>query len=161
MTDDILQQDAIYYMNRAYQEAAAAFDEGEVPVGAVITGPEGTIIGRGRNSVERLADATAHAEILAIGAAAQHQKTWRLNGCTLYVTLEPCLMCLGAILVSRLDRVVYAAPDPRLGAIDTHSYRQQALDSYRVFPTIESGIMADECGKLLKSFFQRLREKNQ
>ena len=74
-------------MRRAYQEALGAFDEGEVPIGAVVVGPQQSIIGRGRNAVERLSDATAHAEILAIGAAAQHQNTWRLNGCTLYVTL--------------------------------------------------------------------------
>jgi tRNA(adenine34) deaminase len=159
MQDSILQVDDHYYMERAYQEATAAFDEGEVPVGAVIAGPEGGIIGRGRNGVERLADATAHAEILAIGAAAQHQHTWRLNGCTLYVTLEPCMMCLGAMLASRIDRLVYAARDPRLGMVDTHACREQALDAYRVFPSVDSGIMAEECGQLLSSFFQQLRKK--
>ena len=159
MPDSILAQDDAFYMLRAYQEAAAAFDEGEVPVGAVIAGPQGAIIGRGRNSIERLGDATAHAEILAIGAAAQHLHGWRLNGCALYVTLEPCLMCLGALCAARIERVVYAAADPRLGAIDTHSYREQILASYRGFPQVYSGVMAEECGQLLSSFFRRLRKK--
>ncbi len=145
-------------MERAYQEALRAFDEGEVPVGAVVAGPSGAIIGRGRNAVERLNDATAHAEILAIGAAAQRMETWRLNGCTLYVTLEPCMMCLGALLASRIDRIVYGTADPRLGAVDTYPHREQILASYRVFPVVESGVMQRECAELLKSFFRTLRE---
>ncbi|MBD3242805.1 MAG: tRNA-specific adenosine deaminase [Chitinivibrionales bacterium] len=153
----MLQRDSHHYMERAYQEALRAFDEGEVPVGAVVTGPSGAIIGRGRNAVERLSDATAHAEILAIGAAAQRMETWRLNGCTLYVTLEPCMMCLGALLASRVDRIVYATTDPRLGAVDTFPHRDQILASYRTFPVIESGVMQQECSELLKSFFRTLR----
>lgn len=157
IADGLLLNPPDYYMRRALQEASGAFDEGEVPIGAVVAGPGGAIIGRGRNAIERLADATAHAEILAIGAAAQHQQTWRLNGCTLYVTLEPCMMCLGAILASRLDRVVYGARDPRLGAVDTHSHRDQILASYRVYPTIEGGKLEAECSELLKAFFRKLR----
>jgi tRNA(adenine34) deaminase len=160
MSDDILVlRDADYYMRQAVQEALKAFDEGEVPIGAIIAGPTGSIIGRGANAVERLSDATAHAEVLAIGAAAQHQKSWRLNGCTLYVTIEPCMMCLGAILASRLDKVVYGAADPRLGAVDSHSCKAQAVESYRVFPVIERGVLAEECGELLKQFFKKLRER--
>jgi tRNA(adenine34) deaminase len=152
--------DHSYYMGRAYQEALCAFDEGEVPVGAVIVGPSGTIMGRGRNSVERLKDATAHAEIVAIGAAANSREDWRLEGCSLYVTLEPCLMCLGAILHSRLDTVIYGTPDPRLGAIDTFFFRQEAERSHRRFPHIVSGVMADECASLMSSFFDKIRKKN-
>ncbi len=160
MNNDILQHNPQYYMERAYQEALGALDEGEVPVGAVVVGPTGAIIGCGRNAIERLNDATAHAEIVAIGAAAHHQDTWRLNGCTLYVTLEPCLMCLGAILASRIERIVYATPDPRLGAVDSHPYREQVLATYRIFPAVESGIMATPCSELLKSFFRSLRAAN-
>jgi tRNA(adenine34) deaminase len=150
--------DHSYYMAKAYQEALCAFDEGEVPVGAIITGPHGNIIGRGRNSVERLKDATAHAEIVAIGAAAHSREDWRLNGCSLYVTLEPCLMCLGAILHCRLDTIIYGAPDPRLGAVDTFFYRQEAERSHRWFPQVVSGVMADECASLLSSFFNKIRK---
>lgn len=148
------------FMNRAYQEALRALDEGEVPVGAVIVGPGGSILGRGSNAVERLKDATAHAEIVAIGAAAQARESWRLDGCTLYVTLEPCLMCLGAIMASRVSTVVYAARDPRLGAVDTFSYRPTVEASYRNFPQIAGGIMAEECGELLTSFFKEIRKKS-
>jgi tRNA(adenine34) deaminase len=101
-------------MNAAYQEALKAFDEGDVPVGAVIE-HEGRIVGRGYNRIEKCMDASAHAEILAIGAASSLLQSWRLTGCTIYVTLEPCLMCLGALLQSRVDAIVYAAADPRLG----------------------------------------------
>jgi tRNA(adenine34) deaminase len=148
-----------FYMRKAYQEALKALDDGEVPVGAVIVNEVGSIIGRGANSMERLKDATAHAEIIAIGAASQHQPSWRLNGCTLYATLEPCLMCLGAILNSRLSTIVYGTTDPRLGAVDTHPVKAMAEGSYRVFPAVVSGVMAAESSALLKSFFQRLREK--
>lgn len=149
-----------YYMERAYQEALRAFDEGEVPVGAVVAGPGGSIIGRGSNAVERLRDATAHAEILAIGAAAAHQESWRLNDCTLYVTLEPCTMCLGAILNCRLCGVIYGASDPRLGAVDTHPIAYHARAAYRTFPTIASGVLAEQCSELLTAFFRQLRKKS-
>ncbi len=149
--------DETYYMNRAYQEAVKALDEGEVPVGAVIV-KEGGIIGRGYNRVERLFDATAHAEILAIGAASTSLSSWRLNGCTLYVTLEPCVMCLGAILQARIDAIVYSAPDPRAGALDTYFYRQELERAYRYFPRVASGIMQEECGSLLSSFFKNTRK---
>jgi tRNA(adenine34) deaminase len=146
-------------MNLAYQEALKAFDEGEVPVGAVII-KEDKLLGRGYNRIESLSDATAHAEILAIGAAAAATGTWRLDGCTLYVTLEPCLMCLGAILQSRISSIVFAASDPRLGAIISSRYDAQARGAYGRFPSCESGIMAEESSSLLKSFFEKLRKKN-
>jgi Cytosine/adenosine deaminases len=149
--------EAQFFMNAAYQEALKAFDEGDVPVGAVIE-KEGRIIGRGYNRIEKCFDATAHAEILTIGAASASLQSWRLEGCTLYVTLEPCLMCLGALLQSRIDAIVYATADPRLGALDTFFYRQEIERAYGYFPAIRSGIMHDECGALLQSFFKRIRK---
>ena len=148
----------MYFMQAAYQEALKAFDEGEVPIGAVIE-KNGSIIGRGYNRVEQLGDATAHAEIIAITAAASSCGGWRLDGCTIYATLEPCIMCLGALLQSRIDTIVYAAPDPRLGAVDTHSYRGELERSYGFFPQITSGLLAPESSQLLSSFFKRLRTK--
>jgi tRNA(adenine34) deaminase len=146
-----------YFMERAFQEALRAFDEGEMPVGAVIE-KDGSIIGRGYNRIEALGDATAHAEIIAMTAASNHLNDWRLNGCTLYVTLEPCLMCLGAILQSRVSAIVYGAKDSRLGSIDTFHYRDEAEKSYKSFPQITSGIMEAESADLLKSFFRKLRQ---
>lgn len=145
-------------MNAAFQEAVKALDEGEVPVGAVIA-KDGRIIGRGYNRVERLADATAHAEVVAVGAASASLGTWRLAGCTLYVTLEPCIMCLGAVVQARVDEIVYGAADPRLGAVDTHLYRHEIERAYRYFPRITRGVMAEECGRLLMTFFEKMRAK--
>ncbi|HLV32339.1 MAG TPA: nucleoside deaminase [Chitinispirillaceae bacterium] len=144
------------FMQSAYQEAIRAFDEGEVPVGAVIV-KNGSIIGKGYNRIEKLSDATAHAEIIAISAASSRNNSWRLDDCTLYVTLEPCLMCLGAIMQSRVNSVVYAATDKKLGAIDSHYYQQQIEHSFGYFPEIISGIMAPECSHLLSTFFRKIR----
>jgi tRNA(adenine34) deaminase len=147
-----------YFMNAAWQEALKAFDDGEVPVGAVIE-KNGKIIGRGYNRTEKLLDATAHAEILAIGAASSYLDTWRLNGCNIYITLEPCIMCLGAILQARIDSIIYATPDPHLGAIDSFYYRHELERAYKYFPHIKSGIMKEQCSKILKSFFKQQRRK--
>jgi tRNA(adenine34) deaminase len=108
--------------------------------------------------VEALRDATAHAEIIAITAASNHAGGWRLNGCTLYVTLEPCIMCLGAILQSRVSAVVYGARDNRLGGIDSFNYKEEAERSYRGFPAVVSGVMETESRELLRAFFKKLRE---
>jgi tRNA(adenine34) deaminase len=148
-----------FFMRAAYQEALKALDEGEVPIGAVIVKND-SIIGRGYNRIEQLADATAHAEIIAITAAVSSLATWRLDGCTLYVTLEPCIMCLGALLQSRIGGIVYGASDPRLGAVNTTSYREQLEKAYGFFPAITPGLMAQECGELLSSFFRELRKKS-
>ncbi|MDR2694176.1 MAG: nucleoside deaminase [Chitinispirillales bacterium] len=153
-----LTHDHTGFMAAAYREAEAAFDEGEVPVGAVVE-LGGRIIGRGHNRVEALGDATAHAEIIAMTAASNHVGGWRLNGCALYVTLEPCLMCLGAILQSRVSAVIYGARDSRLGGIDSFNYRDEAERSYRNFPAVVSGVMEDESRELLKAFFKRLRSE--
>ena len=148
-----------YFMRCALQEAFKALDDGEVPIGAVIQ-KEGVIIGRGFNRIEAIPDATAHAEIIAISAASSHLSTWRLTGCTIYVTLEPCLMCMGALLQSRVNRIVYGAADAKAGAIDSHFYRQEMLRSYGFFPEIISGINSEDCSNLLSSFFQQLRKKS-
>lgn len=146
-------------MNLAYQEALKAFDEGEVPVGAIIV-KDGTILGRGYNRIEALNDPTAHAEILAIGAATSALSTWRLNECAIYVTLEPCLMCLGALLQSRIDTIIYGASDNKFGAIETFTYKDLAEQSYRRFPKTLGGIMVGECRAVIQSFFQKIRKKN-
>jgi tRNA(adenine34) deaminase len=143
-------------MQGALAEARRAFDEGEVPVGAVIV-HEGVVIGRGRNQVERMRDATAHAEIVAIGAASTALDSWRLDECTLFVTLEPCAMCAGAIVLSRLARVVYGALDPKAGACGSVL---NVIDTPRLnhAPAVTSGVRADEAGALLTSFFDRRRQ---
>lgn len=152
-------REPIFFMQAAYQEALKALDEGEVPVGAVIE-KNGSIIGRGYNRIEQLVDATAHAEIIAVTAAAAGLATWRLGKCTIYVTIEPCIMCLGALMQSRVGAIVYGAKDPRLGAIDTSSYRTKLEQAYGFFPEITSGLMAKESGQLLGAFFKELRTKD-
>jgi tRNA(adenine34) deaminase len=148
-----------FFMQAAYQEALKAFDEGEVPIGAVIVKND-SIIGRGYNRIEQLCDATAHAEIIAMTAACASLSTWRLDGCTIYVTIEPCIMCLGALLHSRIGSICYGAADPRLGAVDTRSYRTELEAAYGQFPAIVSGTMAAECSHLISSFFKELRKKS-
>ena len=144
-------------MRAALREAIAAADADEVPVGCVIV-HDGLIVGRGRNQTEALQDATAHAEIIAIGAASSALQSWRLNECTLYVTLEPCAMCAGAIILARLGRLVYGAADPKAGGCGSvldviHEPRL----NHRL--PVESGILADECGGILKAFFARKRQQ--
>lgn len=156
----IQQRDPVFYMDAAYQEALKALDEGEVPVGAVIV-KNNAIIGRGYNRIEQLADATAHAEIIAITAAANHLSTWRLDECTLYVTLEPCIMCLGALMQSRIGSITYGTKDPRLGAVDTRSYKTELEKAYGFFPVISGGLMANESSQLLSSFFKKIRKKKE
>ena len=144
-------------MRVALREAAASAEAGEVPVGCVIV-HEGVVIARGHNQVESLQDATAHAEILAIGAASNALHSWRLGDCTLYVTLEPCAMCAGAIVLARLARLVYGAADPKAGACGSvldviHEPRL----NHRVETT--SGVLAEECGAVLREFFVRKRRQ--
>jgi tRNA(adenine34) deaminase len=144
-------------MRAALREADASAAKDEVPVGCVIV-HDGLIVGRGHNQVEVLQDATAHAEIVAIGAGSSTLGSWRLNDCTLFVTLEPCAMCAGAIVLARLGRLVYGAPDPKAGACGSvldviHEPRL----NHRV--EITAGVLADECGALLKAFFQRKRRE--
>jgi tRNA(adenine34) deaminase len=140
-------------------EAEAAFREGEVPVGAVVVW-EGHIIGRGHNRTEGLQDPTAHAEILAVGAAATTLKSWRLNGASIYVTVEPCSMCAGALVLSRIDRLVFGARDPKAGACGSlfNIVRDTRLNHA---VEISEGVLADRASDLLRSFFQQLREKEE
>jgi tRNA(adenine34) deaminase len=149
-----LQSDG-HFMSEALRQAAKAYEAEEVPVGAVIV-HEGRLIARAYNQVELLKDATAHAEMLAITQAENALGDWRLTGCTLYVTKEPCAMCAGAVVHARLKRVVYGAPDSRAGAAGS------ALNLLQ-FPTlnhqceITAGVRLEECRNLLRSFFLERR----
>ncbi|TDD66569.1 nucleoside deaminase [Actinomadura darangshiensis] len=143
-------------MERALDEARQAFDEGEIPVGAVVLDASGEIIGTGRNERERSADPTGHAEIVAMRRAAASLGEWRLSGCTLVVTLEPCTMCAGASVQARLDRVVYGAVDPKAGAVGSlwDVVRDRRLNHR---PEVIAEVMADECAALLIEFFAHRR----
>jgi tRNA(adenine34) deaminase len=143
------------FLEAALAEAHAAEDEGEVPIGAVVV-HRGRVIGRGRNRVEATQDPTAHAEIIAIGAASQTLKSWRLDDATLYVTLEPCHMCAGAIVLARISRLVYGARDPKAGACGSLAMVPQDLRlNHRV--EVVPGVLADECGSVLSEFFRKRR----
>ena len=137
-----LENDA-FFMAEALREAQHAFDNEEVPIGAVIV-LDSKVIGRGFNMIEKRADATAHAETIAIGSAAAEAGSWRLHDCTLYVTLEPCMMCLGASLQSRVKRIVFGASDSRFGAVTTRSHREISEEAYRRWPEVTGGVMANE-----------------
>ncbi|NRA37653.1 MAG: nucleoside deaminase [Planctomycetes bacterium] len=147
----------IEYMQIALGEAQEAANEGEVPVGAVIIHQE-KIVGRGRNACERLQDATAHAEMLAITAASETIGSWRLEECDMFVTLEPCPMCVGASLNSRLRSIYYGAREPKAGACGS-LINLGELETYNHRLQIEGGILADESSQLLKSFFKTLRTR--
>jgi tRNA(adenine34) deaminase len=142
-------------MQAALAEARLAADASEVPIGAVVV-HEGEIVGRGQNRVLRNLDPTAHAEIVAMREAATRLGNYRLNGCTLYVTLEPCAMCAGAMIHARLDRLVFAAADPKAGAagsvlgVVNHTQLNHQMQ-------VEQGILGDEAGELLRSFFRERR----
>ena len=147
-------------MRLALAEATAAAVEGEVPVGAVILGPAGEVVARGRNRREAQRDPTAHAEIVAIRAAARLAGGWRLDGYTLVVTLEPCTMCAGAISAARISRLVYAAADPRAGAVG--SLWDVIRDPRTApWPEVIEGVLADECLKAIRTFFAERREPGQ
>ena len=139
------------WMERALDLAREAAEHHEVPVGAVVVAPDGTLFGE-RNRTRELADPTAHAEILAIRRAAAHQGDWRLEGHALYVTLEPCTMCAGAVVLSRVERVVFGAADPKAGMCGSlGNLVQDARLNHRV--ELDSGVLADQASSLLKTFF--------
>lgn len=145
------------WMRRALELAAASARLGEIPVGAVIV--EGDqIVAEAGNLKEANQDPLGHAEVIAIRRAAEKLGRWRLSGCTLYVTLEPCTMCAGAIIHSRLDRVVYAAIDPKAGAIES-LYKILADPRLNHSPRVDSGILRDEASLQLKTFFRELRNR--
>ena len=143
-------------MRAALAEAAAAAGTGDVPVGAVILDGADVVVARGRNRREADADPTAHAEIVAIRAAARARGSWRLDGLTLVVTLEPCTMCAGAITEARLSRLVFGAADPRAGAVG--SLWDVVRDQRFVpVPEVVGGVLAAECLKIIRTFFSERR----
>lgn len=147
------------FMQKALAEAAKAADEGEVPVGAVIV-DDGRIVGRAHNQMETLHDATAHAEMIAITQAAEDRGDWRLDGMTLYTTVEPCTMCAGAVILARINRVVYGALDPRAGAAGSlFDIFEQTGHIHQL--TVTGGILADECSMLMTEFFRKRRSEQQ
>jgi len=151
-----LNRDWLPYMEKAFKMAEVALENNEVPVGAVIVDKSGNIIAQGYNQKEALNSVTAHAEIIAINQAAQKINNWRLTGCTMVVTLEPCLMCATAISMARMDRVVFGAKDEKAGGNGSlYSIHQEKnlLHQYQVV----SGVLKNKCSKLLISFFKSKR----
>lgn len=142
-----------YFMKQALLEAEQAYREAEVPIGAVVV-CHNRIIGRGHNQVERLRDATAHAEMLAITAASDYLGSKFLEDCTLYVTIEPCVMCAGALRWVQVPRIVYGAPEPKVG------YGRFGDALLHPKSVVTRGVMADDCAALMRSFFQERRKSN-
>lgn len=143
-----------YFMGLALAEAAQAAQEGEIPIGAIVVG-NGKVLGRGHNQTERLADVTAHAEMLAISAAAQTLGGKYLQGCTLYVTVEPCPMCAGAIGWSQLSRVVIGAPDPKRGYT---TLLRQGATPFHPRTQVTRDVRQDECRAIMQDFFKQKRK---
>ena len=135
--------------------AEAALEHDEVPVGCLIV-HDGRIVGRAHNQREMLQDPTAHAEMIAITQAAEALGSWRLTGCTLYVTLEPCAMCVGAMVLARLDRLVYGAGDPKAGAVESvFKLLEEPRLNHRI--KVTAGVRREECGAILTQFFRKKR----
>jgi tRNA(adenine34) deaminase len=145
------------FMQQALVEAETAARLGEVPIGAVVV-RGGEVIGRGYNLRETSNDPTTHAEMVAIREAAAALGSWRLTDCMLYVTLEPCVMCMGAIILARIPRLVYGCRDPRVGAVGSiYDFSRDDRFNHRV--EVTEGVLADECSELLSGFFQTLRAR--
>ena len=144
-----------HYMQLAIEEAKKAFESGETPVGCIVVDDSNTIVGKGRNRREKEKCATKHAEIEAIANACKTIGDWRLSGCTLYVTLEPCPMCAGAAIMSRISTVVYGARDELTGSCG--SIINLFMEQYGNSTKVIGGIMADECSALMTGFFNKLR----
>jgi tRNA(adenine34) deaminase len=144
-------------MRLALDEAALALPAGDVPVGAVVVAADGSVLGRGHNVREADGDPTGHAEVLALRAAADTVGEWRLGGTTLVVTLEPCTMCAGALVLARVDRLVYGAVDPKAGAVGSlwDVVRDRRLNHR---PEVVGGVLADECSGVLTAFFRTHRD---
>ena len=148
-----------YYMKLALAEAQKAFHAGEVPIGAVLVDEDGIVVSRGYNLRETNKDALAHAEVEAIRKANSSQKRWRLSGTTLYVTIEPCPMCAGAIVNSRIDRVVYGGADNKAGAV--HSiFNVLSNPSLNHQAQVTAGVLEDECTDMMRRFFRMRRQQN-
>lgn len=143
------------FMRLAIEQAKIAQENGDVPIGALIV-HQNQIIGKAYNQREQLKDPTAHAEIIALTQAAAALQSWRLTGCTMYVTLEPCPMCAGALVLARIDRLVYGCDDPKTGACKTlYNIVQDERLNHRL--EVRTGVLADDCSRLLQDFFQQKR----
>ena len=154
----IFNEETYKFMFAALQEAEKAFEEKEVPVGAVVV-KKNRIIGRGYNQVEKLKDATAHAEMIALTAGANHLGNWRLNECSIYVTLEPCIMCTGAMLSSRINELFFSTFDPKFGACGSvYNLAEDGKTNHKI--KVYSGIYAEESKKLLQDFFLKIKTEN-
>jgi len=145
------------HMDRALTEAQAAARRGETPVGAVVVAPDGAVLAAAGNRVRELADPSAHAEMLALRAAAKAAGSERLTGCDLYVTLEPCPMCAGAVSLARIRRLYYGAADPKTGGVE-HGARVFAHPTCHHAPEVYGGIAEAECAALLRRFFRARRD---
>ena len=147
-----------HFMHAAIEAAKVAEENDDVPIGAVIV-HNSKIIGKAYNQREQLQDPTAHAEIIALTQAAAALENWHLNGCTMYVTLEPCPMCAGALVLSRMDRLVYGCDDPKAGACKSlYNIVQDERLNHRL--EVTSGVLAEQCSQLLQEFFAKRREEN-
>lgn len=147
------------YMRLALVEAKKALALEEVPIGAVVV-CAGEVVGKGYNLKEKDNDPTAHAEIIALRDAAKNLSSWRLDGCQLYVTIEPCPMCAGAIIQARIERLIYGADDPKAGAIGSlYNLVEDERLNHQV-AEVKGGVLAEECRNLMKSFFSKLRKAN-
>ena len=153
-----MKQEDAFYMRAALAEAAQAYVLGEVPIGAVLVDEAGEIVARGHNLRERDHDATAHAEMIAIRAACERLGRWRLSGLTLYVTIEPCPMCAGAIVMSRVDRVVYGGTDYKAGACES-LFNIPGHPALNHHPEVTAGVLAEECADIMKRFFRERRAR--
>ena len=153
-----MKQEDAFYMRAALAEAAQAYALGEVPIGAVLVDEAGEIVARGHNLRERDHDATAHAEMIAIRAACERLGRWRLSGLTLYVTIEPCPMCAGAIVMSRVDRVVYGGTDFKAGACGS-LFNIPGHPALNHHPEVTAGVLAEECADIMKRFFRERRAR--
>ena len=146
------------YMKVAIEQAQIAEENGDVPIGVVVV-YQNQIIGRAYNQREQLQDPTAHAEIIALTQAAAFIESWRLHGCTMYVTLEPCTMCAGALVLARIDRLIYGCDDPKTGAVKS-LYNIVTDERLNHIINVTSGVLAEECSDLLQHFFRRRRIEN-
>lgn len=146
-----------FFMKKALRQAQLAYRSGEVPVGAVIV-KDGKVIARGKNARETGKNAVLHAELSAIQKACKKLGGWRLTGCTLYVTLEPCIMCAGAVMNARIDRVVIAAADKKAGAYGGITDINALPVNHK--PQVKTGVLEEQCSEILKDFFKQLRLKN-
>lgn len=153
-----MKQEDAFYMRTALAEASQAYALGEVPIGAVLVDEAGEIVARGHNLRERDHDATAHAEMIAIRAACERLGRWRLSGLTLYVTIEPCPMCAGAIVMSRVDRVVYGGTDYKAGACES-LFNIPGHPALNHHPEVTAGVLAEECADIMKRFFRERRAR--